>query len=307
MIRRNGDLLLEDDATRAARTRRASLYRAALALAVMSALLVGLLMEDEAVAPDGGVPLATLDAPVVGTPEVAMAPLVLPRMGEKQHAESSSPAVPATSEVVAMTAPAGDEAARADPVPVTPDVVADVPVAVPAPAAPKAPEKEIEKMAAVPSGSAPAASAAPAEGVAAPDGFRLQLGQFVDMRPATTLRDALMRQGYAARLQVRVGVGPYAQRKAAESALAKMRSERAIGGLIVVPPSGKGLIVQLGVFSEQRNADELAARMKGWGYAAQLHARVVVGPYPDQPSAQAALQKLQRERALESAVILPAT
>lgn len=311
MIPRTGDILLDEDAL-AARARKASLYRAALALALMSALLAGLLLEDGAVAPDTENPAPALGMAVPArpdvTPKVVLAPMDI---SEKPRVESVTPVEPdspppadspavAVAEAGATGSPAAVEPAHAPDTPVAPAIA-------PAnPETPKAAQKAAES--AVTTAQPASSGAATAADVsAAPDGFRIQLGQFADLRGATTLRDTLLRQGYAAGLQVRVGVGPYAQRKAAESALAKMRRERGMGGLIVAPPSGKGLIVQLGVFAEQRNADELAARMKSWGYATQLHARVVVGPYSDQQSAQAALQKLQRERAMEGVLIMPAT
>lgn len=309
MIPRTGDILLDEDAL-AARARKASLYRAALALALMSALLAGLLLEDDAAAPAGEAPVSGIALPPVVMPQAPVAPLNNEDKPQPERANpvatpeqgypppASSPA-PAAAETLATATPVAVEPADA---PVAPKAAPARPGALKAPA-PVPAEPAVAKADPVPGTAATAA----AEGSAAPEGFRVQLGQFADLRGVTTLRDTLLRQGYAASLQVRVGVGPYAQRKAAESALAKMRREHGMGGLIVAPPSGKGLIVQLGVFAEQRNADELAARMKAWGYATQLHARVVVGPYPDQQSAQAALQKLQRERAMEGVVIMPAT
>lgn len=304
MIRRNGDLLLEDDATRVARTRRASLYRAAAALALMSALLAWLMLDEDDAAPAGEVAALAPSLAVPTLPATPVTPLVLPESDGQGQAGRAESAVTEQGYPSLASTPESAPDAVAVSTPITaaePTHVADAPVAPMIASTASVKDKAPEKVAPAPAVSVPE----PAAGAA--DGFRIQLGQFVDMRPATTLRDTLLRQGYAVRLQVRVGAGPYAQRKAAESALAKMRGERGLGGLIVAPPSGKGFIVQLGVFAESGNADELAARVKAWGYTTQLHARVVVGPYPDQQSAQAALQKLQRERSMEGVVIMPST
>ncbi|MBI1904829.1 MAG: SPOR domain-containing protein [Rhodocyclales bacterium] len=306
MIPRNGDIVLDQDAL-AAKARRASLYRAALALALMSALLAGLLLEDDAAAPAGEAPAPGIALPPVALRQAPVAPFDSDEKPQPEYAgpvaslEQGYPA-PAASETVATSTPVIVESAHAADASVVPKAALAYPGALKEPA-PAPAEPATAKADPVPDTTATAAT----DASAAPEGFRVQLGQFADMRSATALRDTLSRQGYAARLQVRVGVGPYEQRKAAESALAKMRRERGLGGLIVAPPSGKGLIVQLGVFAEQRNADELAARVNAWGYATRLHARVVVGPYPDQQSAQAALRRLQRERTLEGVVIMPAS
>jgi DedD protein len=306
VIARNPDILL-DDATRAQRTRRTHLYRAALAFTLMCLLLVGLLLVDDAdtgASPPGwgtaapAAPIATPSVSVDGgnsllERETAAAPV------DRESPPEAGTTLPAVPETLTTSAPVAVEPVRVVEAPVAPvaaPVVADAlevaPTVTPAP--PVKTDPVVSKAATV------------KETPVAPDGFRVQLGQFEAMREASALRDRLLRQGYAAGLQIRVGVGPYDQRKAAEAALARMRRERGMGGLVVALPSGKGLIVQLGVFAEQRNADELAARIKGWGYATQLHARVLIGPYPDQQSAQVALQQLQRER-LEGVVIKPAS
>lgn len=326
MIRRNGDLLLEDEATRAARERRACLYRAAGALAAMCVLLGWLILDDdEVVAPAAEIKapmdrLAIPPLPAISTAPVA--PVVLPQNSGTVLAPPAE--VAAVAPVPAPALPPGpdDREANSDLLPPgqagqasegikSSDAASGVgaPIASLAEVRATLPEQDKDKgtvsarEATEPqgrvSGPAPAAGAA--------DGYRIQLGQFVDMRSAAMLRDTLLRQGYAVRLQVRVAAGPYAQRKAAETALARMRGEHGLGGLVVVPPSGKGFIVQLGVFADSGNADELAARVKAWGYATQLHARVVVGSYPDQKSAQQALQRLQRERGTEGAVIVPSS
>lgn len=301
MIRRNGDLLLEDDAARGARMRKASLYRAALAFVLMGALLVWLMLADDSATPADEAP-----TPSLSIPATLVAPATLAESSDQTHLEHTEsapavePAYPAwqSNPVSIPETTAVSSVINAEPAPVAATQPAPRSVSTDADK-----DKAPVKIAITPTtvASAPAAAADTA------GGFRVQLGQFNDMQAATTLRDTLLSQGYAVQLQVRVGTGPYTQRKGAESALAKMRSEHGLGGLIVAPPSGKGFMVQLGVFSEPGNADELAVRVKVWGYMVQQHARVMVGPYHDRKSAQAALQTLQRERKMEGLVIMPAT
>lgn len=308
MIRRNGDLLLEDEAAREARERRASLYRAALALAAMSVLLVWLLLDDDQAAPVGAATMPSLAVPELSAmPAATVKPMMSPSSVEpapanpvevttmmaQDHRTEETRAASLPQAVAPSGAATPAELASAGEVQVNPPIAATDPVS----------DRPPAQSVAQPDAGAPAST--PVAGVI--DGYRIQLGQFDDIDPATALRDMLLRHGYSARLQVRVAAGPYAQRKAAESALTGLRGQHGLGGLIVAPPSGKGYIVQLGVFAERGNADELSGRLKTWGHAAQLHARVVVGPYPDRKSAQAALQRLKRERGTDGVVIVPST
>lgn len=70
-------------------------------------------------------------------------------------------------------------------------------------------------------------------------------------------------------------------------------------------PPGPGYMLQLGVFGDPSNADSLRDELDGVGFPAHVQSRVVIGPYPDRKAAQAAHDKLRRERKLEGLIIPP--
>lgn len=70
-------------------------------------------------------------------------------------------------------------------------------------------------------------------------------------------------------------------------------------------PPGPGYMLQLGVFGDPSNADSLRDELDGVGFPAHVQSRVVIGPYPDRKAAQAAHDKLRRERKLEGMIIPP--
>ncbi|MGD9870877.1 MAG: SPOR domain-containing protein [Thauera sp.] len=116
----------------------------------------------------------------------------------------------------------------------------------PAPAAP-APAPTEDTPAAQPASAAAAAStAAVVQGVLLPHealrvggaGYRIQLGVFGDAANALQLYEQLSADGYAAHIQSRVVVGPFADRASAEKARAALQRSGMPAGILVPPPQG---------------------------------------------------------------------
>ena len=60
------------------------------------------------------------------------------------------------------------------------------------------------------------------------------------------------------------------------------------------PPAGRGYVVQLGVFTEPANAQELVARLRKQGIRAYTETRVHVGPFLNRAEAEKAQAELRR-------------
>lgn len=71
------------------------------------------------------------------------------------------------------------------------------------------------------------------------------------------------------------------------------------------PAVGSGFLVQVGVFSNLGNAEELRKKLADAGIPAQIEARVQVGPFATQAEASAAQQKL-KSIGMEPGMLLPA-
>jgi cell division septation protein DedD len=138
--------------------------------------------------------------------------------------------------------------------------------------------------------------------------FRIRLGDFEALDAVQSRQADLVARGHPAALQVRVAAGPYRERGQAEQAVARLRREHGLGGLLVSLPSGSGILVQLGVFSDAANAAALERRLTGSGYPAVSHGRIVLGPYPDRAMAESELKRLRAQGgANAAAVVLPAS
>lgn len=59
------------------------------------------------------------------------------------------------------------------------------------------------------------------------------------------------------------------------------------------PPAGRAFALQAGVFSTQKNAEDLRARLELAGIPAQIETRVVVGPFRSRTEAEQAQSKLK--------------
>jgi len=59
------------------------------------------------------------------------------------------------------------------------------------------------------------------------------------------------------------------------------------------PPSTRAFIVQLGVFGSTANADALQAKLRQAGIEATTETRVLLGPFPDLATAEAAINRVR--------------
>lgn len=298
------------------RRRKALLYRAALAIGVMVLLVIGLSLYDndasDSPQSQGSVVReGVLPPPLPERTLVEETPVIIPRIdvsgsqeaapaAEHEHeledtgldearldeADVVSDATPG-AEARSPETEAGDAKLR-DPVAETPNK--PVAVAAVASVSPKA--------------ASPARATAPAPAPrVVPSDFQVLASDFVDPASADTLLGGLSDDGYQAESQSRVTVGPFARRADAERAMARLRSEHALRGIIVDAPSGTGFAVQLGVFAEASNAVALVRRLEASGHSAALHRRVMLGPYTDRQAAEAIVAELRASRALDARII----
>jgi cell division septation protein DedD len=318
-----------------ARLRRELLYRAALATGLMVLLVIGLTIYDEAPAPPpaADAPLPVTRAPVVtGAPDAASAP---PADAAADH-ETAVPAPQARDPVAGADDPcvakpdAGDEpgdaeapygeaanAAHAADAAQRAVAPADLPPAaqhdpLPPPDRPASGDGDAAAVVAAPSPPPQAARSVAQRSVGAPASavppsasgrYQLQIGRFADVEAAARLRDELAGDGHAASVLTRVAVGPFAERRAAQDVLARLRRERALRGVLVAATAGGGHLVQVGVFANRGNAERLRGELAGAGYPVVTDARVVVGPYAQRGDADAALAVLRGARGLEAAIV----
>lgn len=284
------------------RRRKALLYRAALAIAVMIVLVIGLSLYDEDVAESPLMQGSVARPEVLRSPVSEQAPVeegltVIPRIDAY---ESEAPALTAENDVdeaggddaglneaavdVAHAVSSSDLTAEDPSVPAE-DGGAELPAPVSEVPSPPA----VAAVSSKPSQPVSTARAVPS----VPRGFQVLASDFVDPPLADTLLDGLSGAGYQAQSQSRVTVGPFARRAEAERATARLRSEHALRGIIVDAPSGTGFAVQLGVFAEARNAVALVRRLQASGHSAALHRRVLLGPFTDRQAAETIVAELR--------------
>lgn len=313
------------------RARRVMLYRAAAAAAVMVVLLLGLMWFDR-----GGEGAATVDEadaqasqpglPAVSPETVArplFAPLDAPADGAEEggtgavaevHADPSSgttdvsaagtdllqPSVVVAPETAASTAGAATPGATSAPAQApSPPAAPRSTVTAAAPTSPVAPRRPAEPVAP----RVPAAPATPSQSAPA-DGYRVQVGDYLALSSAEELHNGLVRGGHVVDMQRRVAVGGYPSRQEAENAASRLKRDQKLNGFIVAGEAG-GFLVQVGVFSDPANAESLRRQLATAGYKPQLHARVVLGPYPDKAAAERVAAQLRTERGIAGVVVVP--
>lgn len=164
--------------------------------------------------------------PLVRAPAPGHAAAVPPAQSQAQTPAPVAPQKPAQQAVpqapAAPAAPAPAVAAvrpATAPQPLAPAAVT-APPAAKAPAAPAAPAAP----------STPAAPAAPAEGQA---GYALQVGVFATPAQAAALQARLSAEGIPSRLETRVVVGPFADRRDALAAQARLRDKGFSAGELI--------------------------------------------------------------------------
>jgi len=236
---------------RAAVTRAALLRRAGAATAAIALLGIGLIVtEDDALAPPPAAASApgatgtTVGAPASAVPEAAPAARPdEPVSGSAQAPGASDERPPDGSrEAPEPEAPIGGglaDGAADDETSAVEAAVSGTPTSEtraetgPSLAILAAPRQRMpgEIRAATP---VPPAAADSARALAR--GYIVQLGVFADPGNADSLSRELAAQGYPARLQSRVVLGPFPDRQAAKAAAESLRRERALDGIIVPPP-----------------------------------------------------------------------
>ncbi len=194
--------------------RRAALWRAGLALCgAMVLTVLALLMDEQAPARTAVAPVQTADIGTGLVPDPAQlqvrTPVAMPSAAAGADGASMADAATLSEPVKEV------EAAS------TPQAVDDGAAAA-------------RGAAAVPPGVLlPAAALRPAG-----DGFQLQLGVFGDAANALVLYERLAAAGFEARIQSRVVLGPFPDRRAAEQAQAALRRGGEPAG-ILLPPRAK--------------------------------------------------------------------
>lgn len=224
-------------------SRNAALLRAGVAVAAAIALLVGALALEEKRAPEAAATAAVAPAAKPATPEVAPVPpqAAAPAPVAPPPAVAEAPAVKAAPEnpaPIAAPSPASPEptpaiAVVAPQMPTPPVVVPPTVGAVEPP-----PVARLEPRAAAPAPQAlphfPASAAMPAK-----DGYLLQLGVFGNPANAGTLQAELAAKGLPARVESRVVLGPFPDRKALDAAQRRLKQEKRMEGVVVPPRNGR--------------------------------------------------------------------
>jgi cell division septation protein DedD len=182
--------------------------------------------DEGAVRGERGGRIAEGTRPLVRAPAPGHAAAVPPAQSQAQTPAPMAPQKPAQQ--VVPQAPAAPAAPAPVVVTARPETAPQplAPAAVTAPPAAKAPAAP----AAPAAPSTPAAPAAPAEGQA---GYALQVGVFATPAQAAALQARLSAEGIPSRLETRVVVGPFADRRDALAAQARLRDKGFSAGELI--------------------------------------------------------------------------
>lgn len=264
--------------TAAEQERRQLLLRGGLAAGVIVAMLVGLVLwersKQEVAAKPTPLPLAPLSATAQSAPPVVeQEPEPSPRTAAREVVEEASASEPLASAPVAKLDDPAEVARR--PVRAAPPVVQAsapasriAPPSAPVAVAPHAAPKTLTK-------ANPQAVQQAAPQVA-PSAQSPQLVRSAQAVPAASA-------GEGAHLRVQAEPLPPPGR---------------------LPPEGKAFALQVGVFVNARNAEELRARLSLAGIPSQVETRVQVGPFHSREEAIAAQAKLKAQGLDRSQLVL---
>lgn len=291
--------------------RKALLYRAALACGVMLLLVVGLSLYDDT--PEQAQPALAGPSARLGLVPPPVEALSLP-LASVEPAASTAP--PSTNDEPLVAEEGSEVEARLDEeeVPLGDGVAAVLAASepVPAPVSVDAePEPSPEPDAAVEPEPTPSPRQAPprtpppaARTPVVQAGYVVRLGGYAEIAGIEGLVTELAAAGHPASTQWRVSAGPFPSRAAAIEAMRALERGHRQRGLIV-PWQEDRYLVQLGVFSEVANADGLQRRVRAWGYPVVRDARIMLGPYSERDTADAAAGELRQARGLEAVVVVP--
>lgn len=239
--------------------KRQLLLRAALAAGVIMVMVLGLVVWERS--KQQAVETAPAPAPATPSPRelrsmIQSAPVV------EQVAESA-PAEPQKSEVAPEVKPEATQEAKPEA---------------------SAPAARIEKKAEPVLPAAPVASAPP------PAPSRILPARPVPAKPVASAPPPSVAAPRAA-LEAPVAAKPASKAVAELPRLRPLQEAPVPAGEL--PPEGKVFALQVGVFANARNAEELRARLTLAGIPSQIETRVHVGPFRTRTEAAAALAKLK--------------
>jgi DedD protein len=261
--------LTDDDALR-----QRLLGRIAVAAVVIVGLLGSLAMFDALYAPRVAPPakIATVTPPVVPSASD----------GEAKPVEKTEPA---TSEASAVK----PELSPTNPLPLPPPTVAEGTAATPASALPPLPVERLTK------------PALPQQAMVHPGMGSSTAKPVTPVTPAAPVaRSEVQREVARAATQAAV---PSQSPRHAPASRPLSRSPQGIAGLEESHGSTQSFALQLGVFSNFSNAEELRAKLEAAGIPATVEARVRVGPFASRGEADAARVKLRSLGISESILV----
>lgn len=137
---------------------------------------------------------------------------------------------------------------------------------------------------------APTTAAAPSAG----GGTLVHMGGYQALHAVRDRARILAEADYPLRFFRRIRVGPFDARSEANQALQQLRAEHGLDGMLTGGPSADGRWrVQVGVFTDQDNADRLVAKLEENGFGVEQAGRLELGPYESRDAAEQAVAQLR--------------
>lgn len=214
-------------------SRNAALLRAGVAVAAAIALLVGVLAQEEQ-----GAPSAAPKAPAAAGPAATAPAAVKPAVAEGATTALLAASVEAAQLPPVAAAPAGQVVAEGGPATAVPAAIEAAPPSMAA-VTPTPTEMQANVRIESPADTSTQPAAAGQTTAPAKDGYLLQLGVFGNPRNAGSLQAELAKKGLPARVESRVVLGPFPDRKALEAAQRRLKREHRLEGVVVPPRNGR--------------------------------------------------------------------
>jgi len=130
--------------------------------------------------------------------------------------------------------------------------------------------------------------------------YVLQVGVFSDMKNAEKQRDNLAKHDIESRLESKLRLGAFSSATELEAAKEKLASA-GLEATFSEESSSRGLMLRTGNFSDISSAQHLKSSLDELGFTARSETRVLVGPFANKNTADAARSKI---KALGMAVAL---
>lgn len=243
--------------------------RLGIAIALLAIALVSLILAGENKTPRPVAPRKKSPPPVLAT--ISMPPVAVSgdaRAPEKNTLPDETPALPpyeALPDLQSFTA-----APEASPV-ILPPAVAEAP-AEPLPTPRKAAANRIE--------------------VSAAGDFILQVGVFADAKNAEKQREKLSARGIESRLESKLRIGPFGDTSDLEAARERLQSFD-INVTFTEESTSRGLMLRTGLFHDLAGMRQLQSSVEEHGYSTRTETRVLVGPFDNKNTADAARSKVK--------------